>query len=255
MTANEAKEILVAYRRGSGDEADPQVAEALRLAANDAALRSWLEAQAKFQGAARGHMRGIQAPPHLRGSILRALVAEEVEKVVTPRSRMGPWLAWAAALALIIGGTFLFLRPRPDASFAAFRSRMVNFALRTYEMDIVTNNPVAVRQFIAAHGGASDFKMPVNLEKIPVQGGGRLTWQNHPVSMICYTLPAKETLFVFVIDRNAAPAQAPSAEAQFKSEKRLNTVSFSRDGYSYLLAANAPADTLLTLASGSPPQP
>jgi hypothetical protein len=261
MTSTEAKQVLLAYRRDRADEYDPALAEALRLAAKDAELREWLEAQQQFQEKARQELRSIQPPADLKASILANLKSAssetaETRAIAKPNFRAGPLLALAAAIALVLGASlWLFRGDAADESFSAFRSRMVNFALRTYQMDIVTNNPAAVRQFIDEHGGAADFKMPANLEKVPVQGGGRLSWQNHPVSMICYTLPDRETLFVFVVDRDAMHGKIPSERANVQTDKRLNTVSFTRDGHTFLLAAKAPPETLLTLAADSPPAP
>jgi len=41
MNHNEAKDILLLYRPGTADVADPQIAEALALAQRDAELARW----------------------------------------------------------------------------------------------------------------------------------------------------------------------------------------------------------------------
>jgi hypothetical protein len=71
-----------------------------------------------------------------------------------------------------------------------------------------------------------------------VIGGAKLSWQGHPVSMMCFTGPTNEILFLFVLDRAALhdghlPADAPAIVPM----RRLNAADWSRGDKIYLLAA------------------
>lgn len=70
MTQQEAKAILVMYRPDSPDAADPEFAEALALARQDAELGRWLAEHCAVQGALRARFRQIPVPQELQARIL-----------------------------------------------------------------------------------------------------------------------------------------------------------------------------------------
>jgi len=241
MTREEAREILSRVRSLPASADDPDVIAALKFAETDPDLARWFREQQAFHDHARRELRAIQPPPDLKARIL----ANPPRRRLISRSQL---LALAASLALMIGATMYFLRPSGDtASFANFHSRMTSFALRTYQMDIITNNAAEVHRFLASRGGPANFPLPSAVAKLPVKGGGRLAWQNHPVSMICFELPTKETLFMFVIDRHLAPG-APREGVDLHHGNSLSTAAWNQAGRVYLIAANADAQALAALA-------
>lgn len=250
MTREEAREILLLHRDGRAVEGDAEIAEALRMAASDAELGKWLEEQRAFNARVAQEFQGIEAPAELKQRIL-AGAAGDRQKAGQHVGRKGPryaiWAAAAAVILLIAGVDIWVSRNQEDArTFANFESRMTSFALRTYQMDIVTNNAVAVREYLAKNGAPSDFPLTPGLEKLPVKGGGRLSWQNQPVAMICFTLTNNQTAFMFVVDQNAV--EKPVAAAQVKSNRSVSSVTWSKEGKIYLLAASENAETLAALA-------
>jgi hypothetical protein len=70
VTSIEAREILVLYRPGTADAADPQMAEALALARQEPELGRWFEQHRAFQKAMRAGFRQIEVPAHLKASLL-----------------------------------------------------------------------------------------------------------------------------------------------------------------------------------------
>ena len=70
MNSSEAKEVLLLYRPGTADAADPQIAEALELARRDPELGRWFEQHRAFQKAMRAKFRQIEVPAHLKTSLL-----------------------------------------------------------------------------------------------------------------------------------------------------------------------------------------
>ena len=70
MNCSEAKEVLLLYRPGSTDAADPQIAEALELASRDPELRRWFDQHSAFQKAMCAKFQQIEVPAHLKASLL-----------------------------------------------------------------------------------------------------------------------------------------------------------------------------------------
>src|SRR5262245_27195155 len=62
MTIRDAKEILLLYRPGRGDESDPQIAEALDLARREPELQRWLEENSAFHEAMAGRLKSLPVP-------------------------------------------------------------------------------------------------------------------------------------------------------------------------------------------------
>lgn len=250
MTREEAQEILLLHREGRSLEGDPEMAEALQMAASDAELGKWLEEQRQFNARVAGEFGEIEAPADLKGRILAGVGKDRLKagQHALGLPRYAVW-AMAAAIALLIGGVVFWFAPNhQDArTFANFEARMTSFALRTYQMDIVTNNAAAVRGYLAKTGAPADFPLTPGLEKLPVKGGGSLKWQNQPVAMMCFSLTNKETAFMFVIDRNAVE-QPVAAAQQVSSGRSVNSVSWEKDGKIYLLAAAERPETLAALA-------
>jgi anti-sigma factor RsiW len=242
MNRNQARRILWDYRP---DVSQPSAAtqEALEFAAQDAELNRWFDDQQNWHATVRAELRSIQPPPDLKELILaQGQLAQErfaEPPVLIPLWRR-PALAWAAAaaIALLIGLSALLLRPQTESlSYEAFQARMVGFALREYRMDIVTDDRQEIRRFLAEHGREADYELTRGLEAAPALGGARLSWQGHPVSMICFALGQREMLYLFVLPEEAIQEGGlPTETPQFAPSKGLMTASWRRKEKVYLLA-------------------
>lgn len=241
MTPQEAKEILARYRPNTADETDPDFAEALQYAQTNPELRQWLSDQQEFHAMVRRQMQAIEPPRDLKDRILAGMPPEP--KVVALWQRK-EFMALAASILVILGASLFWASPTTEElNFAGWRSRMVSFALRTYQMDILTSDAQAVRSHLAKSGAPADFEVTPALAKLPVKGGGRLSWQNRPVSMICFSLPNNETLYMFVMDETSLPGAKPT-QPTIETDKRLATAAWSANGKVYLMAAATDAKTL-----------
>ena len=205
MNPTEAKIILLAWRPGHGDLRDRDVAVALELARHDPALKEWLRKHTAFQRAMEKNFREMPVPGDLRGRILAR------SKTVGPARtwRQPAWLAAAAAVVLLLGLAALWFRPAREDSFTTFRERTVRGVQRVYPaMDIVTNDMVPVRKFLASRSAPADYVLPAGLSRLPVTGAGVLRWQGRLVSMVCLDSIDRGTLFLFVLDESGvAPCQ------------------------------------------------
>ena len=246
MTRQQAQEILLLHRPCISAESDPEIAEALRLLANDPELARWFDQQREFNALVEKQIGAIEPPTGLKEQILAR--AQKPVAAPTLLERHPMWAMAAAVVILMAAASFWFSRTGDDAqTFGNFQSRMTSFAVRSYGMDIVTNNPAAVLEYLAKAGAPADFPLTAGLEKLPVKGGGRLSWQNQPVAMMCFGLTNNQTAFMFVIDERAV--EKPAGAIAVASNPNLSSVTWSKDGKIYLLAAAERPEVLTALAA------
>ena len=243
MNSEEARQVLVRYRPGIDDGSDPELAEALRLVESDPELKQWLERQSALHQTVRSQLRTIPVPGNLGSRIIAG------RPKIIPLWRRREFLAAAAAVTgLLVLSAIWFWRPVEEHTFAAFRSRMVRFALREYRMDLLTNDPGAVRQHMARNGAPADYTLTPGLEARPVIGGAKLSWQNHPVAMVCFSAPTNQTMYLFVLDRTALRyGNVPGNTPVFVSINGLSTASWTAGNKTYLLAAPTSEEELRKL--------
>ncbi|MDB6039098.1 MAG: hypothetical protein JWM99_2939 [Verrucomicrobiales bacterium] len=243
MTQHEAKQVLLRYREEVSDSSDLEIKLALEVAARNPELNEWLTTHRNFQIAAVDQLRSIPVPPDFKAVIL---AGKPTHSVLGRTS----FLAMAALLVgLAVSAALWFRPPSETKTFANFQNRMMNFVLRTYQMDILSTDQAKVREYLAAHGAPSDYALTPALSRLPVKGGGRLSWQNHPVGMICFDLPQKETLYLFVVDRAVIPdSQVPDKRSLVTPGARLSTATWSDGQRIYMLAAPIDAEALAKLA-------
>jgi hypothetical protein len=241
VSPQEAKQILLLYRPGSAEAADPQLAEALELARRDPQLGHWFDQHRSFQQAMRGKFRQIAVPAHLKSSLLIRGTAQPSIPTAQVWWRRPAALAGAAAVVLMLAAVGFWLQPSRADRFANFQNRMVGSALREYRMDLVTNDMRQVRQFLANRGAPADYELSRGLEKLQLTGAGLLRWRSNPVSMVCFNRGDNQMLFLFVMNRSALkdpPAETP----QFAKVADLLTASWSRGDKTYLLAGPEETD-------------
>jgi hypothetical protein len=235
VNSSEAREVLLLYRPGTVEAADPQMAEALELARQDPELGRWFEQHRAFQKAMRAKFQQIEVPAHLKASLLVRGAAQPTILPLQPWWRSPVWLTAAAAVLLLLGLTVVWLKPRAPDRFANYRSRVVGEAVRDYRMDIVTNDMQQIRQFMASRGAPADYHLPRGLGQLQLTGGGRLTWRDHPVSMVCFDRGDKQMLFLFVMKRSAVKDPPPETP-HLAVVHQLLTASWTRGDNTYVLA-------------------
>jgi hypothetical protein len=242
MTRDDAKRILACHRPWAGEPADSETNAALELVRQDADLSRWFAQHCARQEQIRESLRRVKPPAGLREQILSERPAPAP---VSARRKM-PALITAALLLLGLAGASFWLTQRAgtndELSYTNYRSRMVRTALRRYSMDLETNNPTVIRAFLAEHHARADYQLPPRLAAATSAGCGVLKWQGHPVTMVCFKSgrPLKPTekadLFLFVINRQAAPDIPVGSEPQVQQVNKLMTASWSAGDNVYLLA-------------------
>jgi hypothetical protein len=251
MTREEAKQALMLYRGNAADAADPEIREALAVAAADPELKDWVERQVAFHSTIREKLRGIKVPAESREELLASTQpSHRSTQPLNHRSTEPPTLRHRTTLAIaamfVLLGFLAFMLFRPDPApdrFEHFQARMVGTALRQYRMDIVTNDMRQVRQFMASQGAPSDYKLPPGLENLHLTGGGALVWRSNPVAMVCFDRGDEQMLFLFVTRRSNLK-DPPPAQPQVQQISELATASWSEGEMTYLLAGpNEPGFT------------
>lgn len=239
MTSHQAKEILLLYRAGTADAAEPEFAEALALAEQDPELGRWLEEQAAVQAALREKFRQIPVLEGLKEQIL----SERKVHTALPWRRTVVLTAAVATIVILLGILAVpVLQNRQQKSFANFRARMVRTVARQYpKMDLETNDLAAIERFVAERQGQASYQLPESLRKTRTTGCALLQWRNNPVTMICFNSGrspklAEPDLFLFVIDRANAPYAPQSTKPQFSQNNRMATASWSLGDKAYVLA-------------------
>ena len=239
MNNQQAKEILLLYRPGTDDPADPETAAALELANRDAELGRWFLEQSHLQETLRARLREIPVPDGLKEQIL----SERKAHTAPPPSRKPRILVLAsvAAVVLATGLAYLLLQPARPSPWLAFRARMSGYALRQYpDMDIRTNDLNRIRDYLAQNGHG-DYVLPKALGKaLPTGCSTRLRWNDKPVTMVCFNSgkpsdPKEPDLFLFVIDRAQVPGAPPMRIPEYFQIAGLITASWSSADKTYLL--------------------
>ena len=240
MTRREAQEILLRHHAGGVE--DEETEKALELTRRDPELGSWWREQERFHQDFRAALEGVEPPAGLKTSILAR------RKVVSPPWRRASFVwAAAAAVALLALGLVFWQRPREEPTFSVFQSRMVQFALRRYQMDIETSDEKAVRSYLQQQGSPAEFPLPDGLRRLPVKGGGSFTWKGQPVSMLCFDWQGQETFYLFVIEQNHVEnATLPEAPAVIPY-RGTSTAAWETSELVYLLVAKTEQDTLRSL--------
>jgi uncharacterized membrane protein YbaN (DUF454 family) len=237
VNSQQAKEILMLYRADDANAHDPQLAEALSLAQSNPELGHWFEQHCALQATIRDKFRQITVPEGLKEQLL----AEYTSRRKIIWWRQPAILAAAAAIVLLIGLAVFWLQPREENGFFGFRSRMVSTALRSYSMDLETNDLKQIRAFLANNSALSNYVLPPVLEKTHGSGCKILTWQGKRVSMVCFNSGrplapgVKSDLFLFVIDRSSLPDAPPANKPLINKVNQLMTASWNLGDKVYVL--------------------
>jgi uncharacterized membrane protein YbaN (DUF454 family) len=247
VNRDEAKTILLLYRPGTADADDPQIARALGLAKEDPELTRWLVEHCARQEALRAGFRKITAPAGLKEQIISEQAAQE--KIIS--WRQNSILAAAAVVAaLVVLASLWFQHRGNEDTFAIYRSRMAGVALRSYTTDLATNNPAAIRAYLAQKQAPADYVLPAPLEKTAETGCAIEGWQGAKVSMICFRTgkplpPGQQSdLWLFVIDRSTVKNAPPMGSRQFVQINRLMTVTWTEGDKLYVLGTEGDEQTL-----------
>ncbi len=251
MNRDDAKNILLLYRPNTVDTVDPQVSEALSLVKQDAELADWFNELGTRQEILRSKFRQIQAPAGLKEQIISEQAARE-RIVILRRNTLFTALA-AALVALLTLTVFRSQPPGSDNTLAFYRNQMVEVALRGYAMDLATDNPAQIRDYLKQNLAPADYALPAPLEKVATTGCAITGWQGAKVSMICFRTgkplaPGEQAdLWLFVIDRSLVKNAPPAGPARLAKVNQLITATWTQGDKLYLLGTAGDEQTIRRL--------
>jgi hypothetical protein len=251
MNRDDAKSILLLYRSGTADAADPQIADALALVTQDAELARWFGEHCARQEVLRARFRQIAVPAGLREQIISERTARE--KIIVWRRYPAITAAAAIIVILLAWATVWRQLPAPDNTLAIYQNRMVGVALRGYAMDFATNNPAQIRAYLEQNHAPADYVLPAPLEKITMTGCAIQSWQGMKVSMICFRtgkpLPPGQPgdLWLFVVDRASVKKAPSTGPPQLARVNQLMTATWSQGDKLYLLGTAGDEQTIQRL--------
>jgi hypothetical protein len=239
MTSREAKQILALFRPGTADEADPYFVEARKLPNTDPEMARWFQTHCESYLALRRKFEAIPVPSGLKEQIL----SEHKTDRSIFRAYWRPILALAAVVVVLLGIEIHSWRAHLPDRYFAYRKRMIETALRSYSMDLLSGDAAQIREFLKSRNAPVDFSFPGGLKSAALVGCVVSSWQGNPVSMICYKsgrpLPAgdQSDLWLFVTDLKSVANPPPAGEPIFARVNKASTASWSDGNKIYLLAA------------------
>ncbi len=157
--------------------------------------------------------------------------------------------AVAAMLLLLAFGSFWISRPAPEDTLTIYQNQMAGVALRGYAMDVVTNDPAAVRAYLVQNHAPADFDLPAPLRQAELAGCAVEDWQGVKVAMVCFRTrqAAPQTtsdLWLFIVDRTSVKESPAGTAPQVSKVNRLMTATWTYGDQLYFLGTAGDLKTL-----------
>ena len=261
MNTEEAKYILLGYRPHTGEVLDPDTVEALELTRRDPDLGRWLADHCARQEALRAKFRSIKAPAGLKEQIISEQILYK-KAAARKQERLVAALAVVAVIVVLITTIPFWLpylqshptaeaaRPPEPVALNDYQDQMSGYATMGYQMDLLTNDPVQIRAYLAQKDAPANYTLPAGLAKAELAGCAITTCADRLVALICFRtgrpLPAnrQSDLWLFVVDRSAVKSWPPEGAKQFAKTDRLATVVWTEGNKLYLLGTTGDDQTL-----------
>jgi hypothetical protein len=214
------------------------MAEALDQVKRDPELAAWFQEHCAVYQAIRAKLKSVPVPPNLKRDIVVASAghARTARNIIHLPASAKVLLAAAAVVAVAAVAWFQFNSRPAENTFFRFADRMARSVQRNGApyMQMYDTNQTDVLAYFKSKDRPVDFNLSDALKQLPAEGGSAITWNNHPVEMLCLKGTAGN-LWVFVMDKKVVP-DAPGSKTQFRKIGNLMTASWSNGDKVYLLA-------------------
>ena len=265
MDQDQAKKILYTYRADTEDGENPELKEALAMAASDPELMSWFENQQDFDRTLSGKLCSIEPPPDLKEKIFAEMPTFSTETDTIPsigddvtwwRRPLAMSLSAAACLVLFLGAGALLLRqsssdrqeiqqPQSVEIMARYMQRITNHTDHMEGFDFRNENLAKLRAYMNEKEAPFPVSLPAQLEKMPGMGCVSFTWEGREVGLVCFKGDSVYHLFVTELDH--FPSQKDIAKPIIRQVGKYGTATWTSDLQLYILTFEGRADDLRPL--------
>lgn len=250
MNSGQAKYILRAFRPDVDRKEAPEFAQAFDQLRQDPQLAEWFEREMAADAAIRGKLsEAVVFPPGLKERI--AATGKVVRPAPQSWWRRPALLALAASVVLLV--TFGVLNFGREGSrgevFAAFRESVVSASQVMPHVSFMDSDLERIREYLRSEKAPDDIAIPAGLNQATIMGCRILEWNGRKVSLVCLHLEDGDQVDLFVVRDVEWDRTGPGVSPLLAHVGQLNTASWSENGCTYILAANATDEELKRLLS------
>jgi hypothetical protein len=125
---------------------------------------------------------------------------------------------------------------------------MVSQAQVTPHVSFMDSDLERIREYLRSQGAPEDLAIPAGFSQATFNGCRIVEWHGRRVALICLHLKDGGHVDLFVV-RDVNWDRGPGMEPLLAQVGRMNTVSWSKNGQTYLLSAEATDEELRRLLS------
>jgi hypothetical protein len=246
MTNKDASFLLGAFRPNGADSADPEFSEALARAGSDPILKQWFQDQRHFDSAVAARLKVLPVPADLRSRILTGA------RLSRPSSWFSPIRLWAiAAMATLFAGLGLWFSGGSRSASGQWQDQALAALSRLVSgqetFDAKSPNVAQLQQWLRSNGSPVASALPASLQRLASLGCKTISWQGHPISIICFHGPGGEMVHLAMTTRSALDNPPPEAHPVYETRAGWNIASWTQGDMAMMLITKAPESQLHTL--------
>lgn len=240
--------MLQSYRPGGRDAEDPAFAEALALARQDPELKAWFERECALDTAVSERLRQSPVPADLHQAILAGHRSQRRAGSSLPWSWWrSPALAWAASVTILVAAGLYFRdgapsKPVAPMSITAYRNAMAANLNAGFVFDVRNSEPGQLRDWLTKQGVFKNLELPEILRGSTAIGCKVFEYENLKPALICFTLPDKQVVHLFVVEARAFDGTWVGPDPSLCRSDRWNACFWRNDEQVFLLMSGSEVD-------------
>jgi hypothetical protein len=253
MTNKDASFLLGAYRPNGADSSDPDFTGALEQAARDPQLKAAFEGQRRFDSVVAASVQSIPVPADLRSRILTGGQISRPGSSIHPlpwaesARRLWPIAAMIALLASLGAWYSIHSRHDSEAWEGQALDALNQLLAGTAKFDASSPRLADLQQWLRSNGSPSESALPAGLQHLASLGCKTLSWNGHPISIICFHGPGGELVHLAMMDRSALVKPPPDGHPIYETRDGWRLACWSQGNMAMMLATRAPESQLRAL--------